>query len=394
MTDGDNFAPIYLDGFATMPIAPEARSAMMDALALPANSSSPHVLGERAARLIYDAARSVAAVLDVSPAEITFTSGATEANNIAIIGGAKSMAAHNPHRRNVVVSAIEHKAVIEPARALVEQGFELRLASVHKNGVVDTAQLETLVDENTAIVSVMAANNETGAVQPVREVIRIARKAGALVHSDLAQAYGKIPLEDIGADLDYASISAHKIYGPQGIGALYVAAGSLAPQPISFGGGQQGARRPGTHPVALIAGFGAAAEVAGRRMAADQAHLDALISDVIAILQAHQLNVQRVGRGDGTIPGTASLRIPGLDADELCTTLANRVCISTGSACNSGQISTSHVLEALGFKSDEASEIFRLCLPRDLSEVDARTAGNLIGQAAARQFRTGRSVQA
>lgn len=377
-----------------MPIANEARTAMMDALALPTNTSSPHVLGERAARLVDEAARSIAAILDVSPAELTFTSGATEANNIAIIGGAKSMAALNPHRRNIVVSAIEHKAVIEPARALIEQGFELRVASVHRNGVVDTAQLGTLVDEHTAIVSVMAANNETGAVQPVREVIRIARKAGALVHSDLAQAYGKIPLEDIAADLDYASISAHKIYGPQGVGALYVAAGSLVPQPISFGGGQQGARRPGTLPVGLIAGFGAAAEVARRRMVADRSRLEALITDIIEILQAHQLNVQQVGGGDGTIPGTAALRVPGLDADELCTMLAYRVCISTGSACNSGQISASHVLSALGLTSPETSEIFRLCLPRDLSDEDARTAANLIGQAAARQIRTGRPVQA
>ena len=348
----------------------------------------------RAARFIDDAARSVAAILGVSPAEIAFTSGATEANNIAIIGGAKAIAALNSHRRNVVISAIEHTAIIEPARALVEHGFEIRLAPVLHEGVVDTAQLETLVDENTAIVSVMAANNETGAIQPVREVIRIARNAGALVHSDLAQAYGKIPLDDIAADLDYASVSAHKIYGPQGVGALYVAAGSLAPQPISFGGGQQGARRPGTLPVGLIAGFGAAAEVAGRRMVADRSRLEALITDVIKILQAHRLNVQQVGRGAGTIPGTAALRVAGLDADELCMMLAYRVCISTGSACNSGQISSSHVLRALGLKSHETSEIFRLCLPRDLSDEDARAAANLIGQAAARQIRTGRPVQA
>jgi cysteine desulfurase len=366
----------------------------MDALGLPGNASSPHVLGERAARLIDDAARNIAAIIEVSPAEITFTSGATEANNIAIIGGAKAMATLFPHRRTIVVSAVEHKAVLEPALALREQGFEVRLAPVEPSGVVDTAQLEAMVDDNTAVVSVMAANNETGAIQPVAEVARIARKSGALVHSDLAQAYGKIPLEHVVAELDYASISAHKIYGPQGIGALIVAAGSLAPCPVSYGGGQQGARRPGTLPAALIAGFGAAAEVAKRRMLADGSRLNRLMNQMIELLQSHGLDVQRVGRGDGTIPGTAALRVTGVDADELCMALASRVCISTGSACNSGQITPSHVLNALGLRPHQVHEIFRVCIPRDLSDEDAEAAANSIAQAAARQIRTGRSVQA
>ncbi len=356
--------PVYLDGFATMPLAPEARAVMVAALDDVGNAASPHSAGEAAAQRIAHARMEIADLINAAPAEIVFTSGATEANNLALIGAANAAARAGDPRRRIVVSAIEHKAVLEPARHLAGLGFEVVEAPVGHSGVVDPPALARLVDENTLLVSVMAVNNETGLVQPVAEIAALAHRAGALFHCDAAQAVGKIDCDVEALDVDYLSISSHKLYGPMGVGALYCAAHALRPEPLTFGGGQQAGLRAGTEPVALIAGFGAAAAVATQRLAIDAAHNAELADRLLAGLTDRQVRFALVGRDSTRIPGGAAIAIDGSDAEEVCMMLARTVQLSTGSACTSGQLLTSHVLDAMEFSAKEAQSVLRFMTNR------------------------------
>lgn len=352
--------PIYLDGFATLPLAPEARDAMLKVWEQPGNAGSPNASGERAARIIADGRAKVAALIGAAPSEIIFTSGATEANNLALLGVAQRVGALFPDRRRIIVSAIEHKAVLEPARVLAEQGFALDIAPVDANGRLDLDALASLMGDDLLVASIMLVNNETGGIQPVGEAAAMVHDVGGLVHSDAAQAAGKIPVDVLDLDVDYLSLSAHKCYGPMGIGALYVAAHAPKPLPLVHGGGQQDAMRPGTEPVALIAGFGAAARIAKASFAADRDHGDNLIAVLLGGLSRHQLRLRRVTGDAPVVPGSAALQLVGVDADQLCAIIARDVSLSTGSACTSGQIKRSHVLEAIGFSENDASEVIRI----------------------------------
>lgn len=377
-----DFMPgIYLDGFATAPIAPEARLELIAALDLPANPSSPHALGERAADVVDRARRAIAELVGCGAAELTFTSGATEANNIVIVGGARA-ALRTTARRRIVVSAVEHTSVLEPAAFLEGLGFELVLAPVDGCGRVDLNELERLVDDRCWLVSVMTVNNETGVVQPIAEVSALARGRGALVHTDAAQALGKMPVDLEAWDVDFASLSAHKVYGPVGVGALYVAPGVPMPDPLQLGGGQQAGRRSGTEPVALIAGFGAAAAVASRRLAEDGVATDRRTGLFLDELSRRQVSWRKTTGMATTVPGGMSLSISGCDGDEIATRLANSVYISTGSACSSGQISTSHVLSAMGMDYKESASVIRIMIGRYLTDADVIRAAELISLAA------------
>lgn len=374
--------PIYLDGFASLPLAPEARAAMIDALARPGNPASPHQGGERAARIIAGARTEIALLIGCSPSEIVFTSGATEANNLAILGAARAARGQRSNRNRILVSAIEHKAVLEPARALQAEGFEMLVAPVDRFGRLDVGAFGDLLDERILLASVMAVNNETGVVQPVREAAELARTAGALFHCDAAQAIGKIPI-DVGAiEVDYMSISAHKMYGPAGVGALYVSASAMKPAPLVYGGGQQGGLRAGTEPAALIAGFGAAAKIAAQRMEVDAVHGRELAALLLSSLAERQVRYSLVTNDHDVVPGSLSVRLDGVDADHLCMLLADRVQLSTGSACTSGQLRTSHVLEQMGFSSSEAREVLRAFCHRYVDRGDVASAAAQITAAA------------
>lgn len=369
----NNPDPIYLDGFATMPLAPEALAAMVAAWGAGGNAGSGHVAGERAARCVAGGRSAVATLIGAAPNEIVFTSGATEANNLAIFGVA---AMAPPERRRIIVSAIEHKSVLAPAKALARQGFSINLAPVDSHGCIDLDAFDRLIDEDVVLVSVMAANNETGVIQPIAEISARAHAVGALMHCDAAQAVSKIPVDVIEWDVDYLSLSAHKCYGPMGIGALYVAAGSSALQPLLYGGGQQRSLRPGTEPVPLIAGFGAAADAARENLARDRANGDAMAMRLADGLAARQVRFMPISGEHKVLPGSLALRLPGVDAESLCVAVGQSLCLSTGSACTHGQLRQSHVLESMNFSGEEAAEVVRIFCPRGITgeQIDAAVA--------------------
>jgi len=371
-------APVYLDGFATLPLADEARAAMLAVWEQPGNAGSPNASGERAARIIADARADVASLVGATASEIIFTSGATEANNLALLGVATATRSQSARRR-ILVSAIEHKAVLEPAAALAEEGFEVTIAPVDGYGRLDLEAMTGLLDETVLLVSVMLVNNETGVIQPVEEVAALAHRVGAYVHTDAAQAAGKIVIDVAALDVDYLSLSAHKCYGPMGVGALYVAAGMPAPAPLMRGGGQQSGIRPGTEPVPLIAGFGAAARAAIAGLARGEiAGPTARIGRLLEGLASRQLRFARITGDHAVVPGSAAIAIEGIDGDSLCAQLAREVSLSTGSACTSGQIRISHVLEAMGFSEETAKSVVRIFCDRTVTDADIDRATEAI----------------
>ncbi len=372
---------VYLDSFATTAIAPEARDAVVEALALPANPSSPHALGERAADMVDRARHHVAALAGCGPAELVFTSGATEADNLAITGVARAAAGG---RRRIVVSATEHRAVLEPAAALAAQGFDIVRAPVDARGVIDLNRLPDAMGRDCLLVSTMAVNNETGVIQPVAEIARVAHAHGALMHTDAAQALGKTPVDLTAWDVDYASLTAHKMHGPVGVGALYVAAGAPQPAPLQLGGGQQAGRRAGTEPVALIAGFGAAAVTAHRDLGRHADLRAALLGRFLEVLSKHQVRWEKASGDAETVDGGCAIVLPGVDADELCQRIQRDVFLSTSSACSTGQIDVSHVLKAMAMDMDAARSTIRLMTSRygTMEEMDraATTVAGAIGR--------------
>lgn len=365
---------IYLDGLSTTALAPEARAAMFAAWDKPGNPGSPHAAGERAAVTVETARRSVADLIGAAPREIVFTSGATEANNLAIAGTAAAAISAGSERRHVVVTSIEHKSVLEAAGRLREIGFAIDLAPVLRTGAVDLEALAALIRNDTLLVSVMAANNETAVLQPVAEAAALARKCGALLHCDAAQAVGKVPLDVLDLDVDLLSLSSHKMYGPIGVGALYVSAAAPRPASIIKGGGQENGLRAGTEPAPLIAGFGAAAQVASRFIEEGAHHCEHLLEIFLEELSQSHLKIYFNGDVDNRLPGAINISIDGVDGHSLAMLLSRNVMISTGSACNSGQITASHVLDAMAIAERQKHEALRLCFGRYHTQSDARLA--------------------
>lgn len=379
-TESHALMPIYLDGHSTTPLAPEAMEAMAPWWhARVGNPHSPHLSGMLASQAVETARSELASLIGSDPQELVFTSGATEANNIAIRGIALAALESGIGRRDIVVSAIEHKSVLSSASSLRSAGFRIIEAPVDVNGIIDISALERLVGAKTLLLSVMAVNNEVGTIQPLADVVRIARAAGALVHVDAAQGVGKLPLDF--AEFDLASLSSHKMYGPMGIGALFISsAAPLRPLPLLFGGGQETGVRPGTVPTPLVVGFGAAAKVSRTRLHKDAAHarnLSALFLDELRGRQVQFIeNVCELNR----VPGSLSLRFPGNDAMSVISRSSDRIAISEGSACTSGQITESHVLLHMGLTQSEASETVRLYFSRYNNEAQAREAALVLSE--------------
>ena len=333
--------PVYLDHNATSPIRPVALDAMVEALKLGGNPSSVHRGGRAARALVETGRRQVAALIGALPAEIVFTSGGTEANNLSIKGAA---------RRRVLVSAIEHDSVVAAGPC--------ETIPVDRDGVVDLAGLERLLaaTPEPALVSVMFANNEIGVLQPIAEVVRLARKAGALVHCDAVQGAGKAPIDLHGLGVDYLSLSAHKFGGPTGVGALAVRAGAPLVSDRR-GGRQESNRRAGTENVSGIAGFAAAADAARNGLGDLTTLRDRLEAELVAF--APQAKVH--GAGAPRLGNTTCISMPGVRAETqvMALDLAG-VCVSAGAACSSGKVNRSAVLAAMGVEESEAATALRI----------------------------------
>jgi cysteine desulfurase len=360
---------IYLDWNATTPLRVEARRAMAAAWDLPGNPSSVHAEGRQARRMIEEARTAVAEAVGAQPQNLVFTSSGTEANALALTPGLRKGAGAPVER--LAVSAIEHASVLTSGRFPPDAISRIQ---VTPSGVVDLKRLASLLETGgPALVSIMAANNETGALQPVREAAEIVHRAGGLLHVDAIQAFGKISLDinEIGADL--VTLSAHKIGGPKGIGALVLADGIEGIDPLLRGGGQEMGRRAGTENVAGIAGFGAAVRAAIGAREADAAHLEGLRKRLEAGLRETPRTI--VFSDDvPRLPNTTLFTIPGLRAETAVIGFdLEGIAVSSGSACSSGKVQPSHVLEAMGFGAKLAQGAVRLSLGWSTTEADVES---------------------
>lgn len=367
---------IYLDYQATTMLAPEAQAAMIAAMAHYGNPSSSHRLGRIAAADVSLARERVMAALGKIDGQLIFTSGATEALNIAIVGAAR---AAPPGRRRVITLASEHAAVLDTVMELRHEGFEPVILPVGPDGLVDLDIAEAAIDERAALLAVMQVNNEIGVIQPFAELAAIAQLSGVPVLCDAVQGFGRLATPPSG---DLVAISAHKIHGPKGVGALWLRAGQ-AVHPLIHGGGQEHGLRPGTLSPALCAGFGVAAQIAAERRDEDMAHVERLWALATAQFAGWTIN----GSVEARYRGNLNIRRDGIDAARLMAD-AREVAISLGSACASGSGRPSHVLRALGLSSHAAKASLRIGFGRYTTADDIVQAAAAINQAAEQQMAT------
>jgi cysteine desulfurase len=375
--------PIYLDYQATTPTDPRALEVMLpyftEQFANP--HSVEHAFG-RAMEERVDAARAeVAALIGAEAREVVFTSGATEANNMAVLGAGRFRANAPKPRSHVVTLATEHKCVLECVRQLEREGLAVDILPVQSDGLVDLDLLDRTITDNTALVSIMAANNEIGVLQPLAEIGAICRDKGAWFHTDAAQAFGKVPLDVNDLKIDLLSISGHKIYGPKGIGALYVRRRPrVRLEPLFHGGGQERGLRSGTLPAPLCIGLGEAARLAGEDMAADAARLGQLRDRLLQTIQQALPEARVNGSMQHRLQNNLNLTFPGVDAQDLLKAVPD-VAFSTGSACSSAAVEPSYVLAALGLSDAEAHASIRLALGRPTTQMEVDRAAELLIQA-------------
>ncbi len=339
-------------------------------------ASEEHAAGRRARDAVEEARGEVAALIDAEPREIIFTSGATEANNLAIKGYARAARALHEPRNRILTLSTEHSCVLESVRSLGAEGFESIVLPVLPSGLLDPGVFEAALTTPTLLVSVMGANNEIGVLQDLATLTSLAARHGAALHSDLAQLAGKQPISVRDAGLTMASLSAHKIYGPKGIGALYL---RRRPRtrlaPLLSGGAQERGLRAGTAPVPLIVGFGAAARIARRSMAAEARRIEALRDRLYAGLRAAIPEIVVNGSLEARLSGNLNVTFPGRDAASLMAACP-LLCVSTGAACSVAELSPSHVLQAIGLDDDACRRSLRLSVGRlnSADDVDRATA--------------------
>lgn len=364
---------IYLDNNATTPCAPEVLAAMLPFFSADfANPSSPHTLGRRAAQHVEEARRQVAACIQCDASEVVFTSGATESNNLALLG---LLGVEGAERRRLLVGAAEHKSVLAPCDMLSKAGFAVEQIPVDGTGMIRVEALRERLRPDVLLVSVQAANNEVGTIQPIREVAELAHGVGAIVHCDATQLLGKIACHVHELRVDLASFSGHKVYGPKGVGVLFARRGLARRKlmPVFGGGGQEFGFRPGTLNVPGIVGMGIACALAESRLSADAVEIaelrNTLERGILEALRGTRVN----GHLQSRLPGTSNMTIDGIPADALLTNVPE-VCFSAGSACTSGAVAPSHVLLAMGLSREDAECSVRISLGRHTTREDVEFA--------------------
>ena len=366
--------PIYLDNNSTTQVDPLVLGAMLPfftrSFGNPSNGA--HRLGEEAARAVNQSREQIAALIGSRAREILFTSGATESNNLAILGIARR---HRDRGDHLVTTAIEHKAVLGPMGQLEREGFRVTVLPVNPDGKVQPATVAEAITDGTLLVSVMAANNEIGTLQPLTEIGEICKGRGVLFHTDAVQAVGKVPFDVDECGIDLLSISAHKMYGPKGVGALYIRGGGtrLPLEPLAYGGGQEKGLRSGTLAVPNIVGLGAACEVAQRHLADESPRLRRLRDRFAELLESAIPGLRFHGHPYECLPGLLNVRFPSVNGDALIMALRD-VAASQGSSCSSGAFEPSHVLRAIGVADEEAKASIRFGIGRFTTEEEISAA--------------------
>jgi cysteine desulfurase len=365
-------SPVYLDNQATTRCDPRVLEAMLPWFCEDYGNphSVEHVMGRKAETAVEEARRQVGGLIGAEGREIVFTSGATESNNIAIKGAARMAASLGNARRRIITVATEHKCVLEAVADLAAEGSEPVFLPVGADGLLDPDTLRDALQTPTLLVSIMAVNNETGVIQDLAGLASIAKQAGALVHSDLAQAVGKIPLDLAGWKVDLGSISGHKLYGPKGVGALFVRRRPrVRLAPLFSGGGQERGLRSGTLPAPLIMGLGEACRLAGLEMAAETERVAGLRGGLLGRLRDGIPGIRINGSMQARIAGNLNLTFPRATASDLMAALPD-LCVSTGSACSSAAVEPSYVLRAMGLSDAEAERTLRIGIGRFTSPAD------------------------
>ena len=352
---------VYFDYNATTPLSPEVLDALIGTSRdIFGNASSVHHFGQQAKAALDQARSALATLLNADPSEIVFTAGGTEADNFAIRGAADAL--ENSARRHLVASAIEHEAVLNTLKALARRGWRTTLIPLTASGIVDPERVRAAVTDETALVSVMHANNEIGTIQPIAEIAAIAHERGALMHTDAVQSAGKIPVDVRALGVDLLSLSAHKFNGPKGAGILWVKRGTRM-QPILTGGKHERSRRAGTENVPAIAGMGVAAAQARTKMTAEGERVGALRDRLEAGILREVPGTQVNGSREHRVPNTTNVSFDRVEAETLLIALdLEGIAVSTGSACSSGTLEPSHVLRAMGLPAPRTQSSLRFSL--------------------------------
>jgi len=368
--------PIYLDYQATTPVDPQVLQVMLPYFTKDFGNphSTTHIYGIRAHQAVEKARTQVAKLINAEPGEIVFTSGATEANNLAILGVCRAL--KNEGKSEVISVVTEHKSILEPLKHLEKEGFKVIFLPVQKNGLIRMDDLRKALSEKTALVSVMAANNEIGVLQPIKEIAKLSHEQGALFHTDAAQAFGKIPLDVKAYEIDLLSLSGHKIYGPKGVGALFIKKG-VEVLPISYGGGQEKGIRPGTVPTPLCVGLGKASEIAQEHLSSESKRIRTLRNKLLTLLQKNLEGV--IVNGDLTerLPGNLNLSFRGVNAKSLISSFKG-IAISVSSACTADKGVVSYVIRAIDPENVLPPAKIRLSIGRFTSEKDVESAATEI----------------
>ena len=376
--------PVYLDYHATTPVDPRVFEAMRPYFTeVFGNAASrSHVFGMRAESAVAKAREEVADLVGANAKELVFTSGATEANNLAVLGAARARRGRGAH---VVVSSIEHRAVLDPCRRLEAEGFRVTFLSPDRLGRTSAEAVAAALTDDTVLVTVMTANNEIGTLNPVARIAGLCKSKGVLFHTDAAQAAGKAPIDVHASGIDLLSLSAHKICGPKGAGALFVRASNprVTLDPILFGGGHERGLRPGTLDVPGIVGFGAAAAIAKAEGAVESARVAALRDRLFSRLEAGVPGVSRNGDPASCLPGNLNVRFPGAPSDTVMMETRD-LAVSAGSACTSAEVTPSHVLLGIGLTKEEAHECIRFGLGRFTTAEEVDWAAGVVAAAVAR----------